>query len=107
MLNCYWPNTQLNGPPIGATKAGVPKPVPADLVLSSNNPAVSFGNYGTWTTITRGSTPIPVGGTLVATVKARSESLNIEDTAIVTFHGPPADDPDALDIDEPGYVEAP
>jgi hypothetical protein len=64
MLHCYHPNTQLNGPPIGASRAGVPKPVPADLVLSTDNPAVAF-------------------------------------------HGPPVDNPDAPDINEPAYVEAP
>lgn len=106
MMHCYHPNNALYGPPIGATKAGVAKPLPADLVLSTDNPAVAFANHGTWTRISRGATAIPPGQTLVVTVKARSESLNIEDTAIVTFHGPPPDDPDALDIDEPNYTEA-
>lgn len=104
MINVPWPNNAAFGPPIGATKAGVAKPLPADLVLSSDNPAVVFANHGTWTRISRGSTPIPVGGTLVATIKARSESLNIEDTAQVVFHGPEPDHPDALDIDEPSYT---
>ena len=104
MIQCPWPHNMLAGPPIGATKAGVAKPLPDDLVLSSDNPAVGFANHGTWTRITRGSTAIPAGGTLVATIKARSESLNIEDTAQVVFHGPEPDHPDALDIDEPNYT---
>lgn len=104
MINVYWPVSTVNGSPITATKGGVPKPLPDDLVLSSNNPAIVFVNHGTWTRISRGSTSIPTGGTLIATIKARSESLNIEDTAQVVFHGPEPDHPDALDIDEPSYV---
>lgn len=104
MIPCPWPHNSVTGPAIGASKAGVAKPLPADLELSTNNPSVSFANFGTWTRVSRGATPIEAGAQLVVTIKARSESLNIEDTAQVVFYGPELDNPDTLDIDEPNYV---
>lgn len=105
MLNCYHPNTLLSGPPIRCLKiGGATAPKPADMVLSSSDPRVTFTDFGSWTRIAR-SVSLAVGEALTATVKARSESLGIEDTALVTFHGPPPDVAEVLDIDEPGYSE--
>jgi len=104
MLICNHPFDMLSGPPIKSLKlSGANAPVPPDIVLSSLDPRVEFSSFGSWTRIRR-LVSLATGETFTATVKARSESLGIEDTAIVTFNGPPPDVAEVLDIDEPSYA---
>lgn len=75
---------------------------PADLQMFASNMLVGVfetpaGYVKVWP-----ASPLNVGESVMATVTIKSQSLNIQDTALVTFNGPlPPPPVAAVDLDEP------